>query len=137
MSIQHSIHISRPIADVFAIYKDVSSWSEWDPDIEAVGLDGPFEAGSSGWLKPVGAPRTKTLMSDVSEPNSFTVQASLPLCTMTFMHELHEESGGTSATHSVIFSGLLAPIFSRLIGPKIRHGIAATMSGLKTYAESK
>lgn len=135
MSISASIVIDRPASDVFAIYKDVDSWARWDPDVEAVALHGPFASGTRGWLKPVGAPKTKTMMTQVEEDRSFTVESRLPLCRMIFLHDLIETADGTAVTHTVLFEGLLAPVFSRLIGKKIRSGIDATMQGLKTYAE--
>jgi len=137
MSIKHSIVINRPILDVFNIYKDVDSWAVWDPDVEAVALDGPFAAGSTGWLKPVGAPKTKTRMVSVVEPREFTVEAKLPLCVMSFGHQLMEVSGSTTVMHTVDFTGILAPIFSRLVGRKIEAGIDGTLHGLKRYAEAQ
>lgn len=136
MSIEHSITIKRSPEHIFAIYKNIDSWAEWDPDIEAVGMDGEFAAGTAGWLKPIGAPKTATMMMSVNEPASFTVQSKLPFCIMRFEHELKAVSDGTLATHRVIFTGALASIFSRLIGGKIRKGIHGTMEGLKQYAES-
>ncbi len=136
MSIEHSVTINCTPEHVFAIYKDINSWAQWDPDIEAVGMDGDFVAGTSGWLKPVGAPKTATMMMAVDEPVSFTVESKLPFCTMRFEHELDTAGDATVATHRVVFTGALAPVFSRLIGGKIRKGIQGTMQGLKQYAEA-
>lgn len=135
MSITHTVLINCTAEHLFGIYKDVDSWAVWDPDIEAVGLDGEFAAGTRGWLKPHGAPRTKTILTEVREPKSFTVESRLPLCAMIFEHTLVEGEQGTSATHTVHFKGALAPLFSRLIGGKIRGGIDGTLQGLKAYAE--
>ncbi|MFK8083291.1 MAG: SRPBCC family protein [Granulosicoccus sp.] len=144
MNIEYRISIARSRESIFAIYRDVDSWAQWDPDIEAVGLDGEFVAGTRGWLKPVGAPKTATRMVAVDEPGSFSVESKLPFCTMTFEHELvaaPQSANGTSGdttevTHRVVFTGALAPLFSRLIGGKIRKGISGTMEGLKQYAEA-
>jgi len=136
MSIEHRIRIERTREQIFAIYQDVNSWAQWDPDIEAVELEGEFVSGTRGWLKPVGAPKTATRMVSVVEPASFTVEAKLPFCVMTFEHELVAVGDATDATHRVAFSGFLAPLFSRVIGGKIRNGIRGTMEGLKQYAES-
>lgn len=136
MSIESSIDIARSAEHIFTIYQDVNSWAQWDPDIEAVGMDGDFVIGAIGWLKPVGAPKTMTTLVHVDAPNTFSVEAKLPLCTLRFEHELHAHNLGTKATHRVLFAGMLAPVFSRLIGSKIRKGIGGTMQGLKDYAES-
>lgn len=136
MSIESSVKIARSAQHIFTIYKDVDSWAKWDPDVEAVGMDGEFAQGTSGWLKPVGAPKTITTMAQVNEPFAFIVEAKLPLCILRFEHELASQGNDTLATHRVLFTGLLAPVFSRLIGGKIRKGIGGTMQGLKQYAES-
>ncbi len=135
MSIESSIGISSSPEQIFAIYKDISSWPEWDPDIEAVGLDGEFEAGTKGWLKPVGAPKTATRMLSVDAPYAFVVESKLPLCTMQFRHTLTRSNNQTIATHTVLFDGPLAFIFRPLIGRIIKKGIGSTMQGLKQYAE--
>ena len=137
MTIEYSITIASSPEHIFAVYKDVDSWAQWDPDIEAVGMDGEFTVGTTGWLKPVGAPRTATRLVSVNEPSSFTVESKLPLCTMRFEHELQVVDAGTLATHRVLFSGPLAGVFSRLVGGKIQQGIKGTMEGLKHYAEHK
>lgn len=136
MSLEYCINIARTREHIFSIYKDVNSWAQWDPDIEAVGLDGDFIAGTRGWLKPVGAPKTSTRMVSVVEPASFTVESKLPFCTLTFEHDLKTVGESTDVTHRVLFSGPLAPLFSRIIGSKIRKGIRGTMEGLKQFAES-
>lgn len=136
MSIQYSITIDRSAEQIFSIYKDVDSWAKWDPDIEALGLDGDFVAGTTGWLQPVGAPKTKTRLTHVNEPLSFTVESRLPFCKMHFDHRLTPDGHQTLVTHRVEFSGPLSAIFSRIIGGKISKGIEATMQGLKRYAEA-
>jgi len=137
MSIEYRININRTADAIFSIYKDVDSWAKWDPDIEAVALQGAFTAGTRGWLKPVGAPKTKTLMIAVNEPTSFIVESKLPLCTMRFEHELISQGNSTDVIHRVLFSGPLATVFSRIIGHKINKNIENTMQGLKRYAESR
>jgi len=136
MSIEHSITIACTPEHIFAIYKDVDSWAQWDPDIEAVGMNGEFAVGTTGWLKPVGAPKTATQMVSVDAPSSFTVESRLPLCKMTFQHELQVVDEGTLVTHRVLFSGPLAGLYSWLVGSKIKKGIKGTMEGLKQYAQN-
>ncbi len=136
MPIEHSITIASTPEHIFGIYKDVDSWAQWDPDIEAVGMDGEFTVGTRGWLKPVGAPKTSTRLASVSEPSSFTVESKLPWCKMRFEHELQMVDAGTRVTHRVLFTGPLAGVFSLLVGGKIQKGIKGTMEGLKRYAEN-
>ena len=50
-------------ADIFALWRDVEGWPAWDGSLIVTSLDGPFAAGSTGTLHPVGMP----------EPIAFTV----------------------------------------------------------------
>ena len=136
MNVEHSVIIDCPPQVVFSVYKDVGSWPEWDPDIEAVHLEGEFAAGSKGWLKPVGAPKTATTMLQVVDNQSFIVESSLPLCKMRFEHELEPIGDKTKATHRVIFTGIAAPVFSRLVSGKINKTIDSTMQSLKNFSET-
>lgn len=137
MSIKHSVAINSSAREIFAIYADASSWAQWDPDIEDAQMDGEFTTGATGWIKPKGAPKTRTHVVELTEPYSFSVESKLPLCTMLFTHQLEESGQQTTATHAVHFKGLLAPLYSRLIGGKIKSGIDGTMQGLKNYAEKR
>lgn len=135
MAITHTITVSAPSQTIFDIYKDIESWPQWDPDLEAVGLDGTFSIGATGWIKPKGAPRSKTRITELIEPESFTVESRLPMCRIVFRHELSHLETSTRVTHTVDFTGLLGPLFSTIIGRKIRQGMEGSMQGLKSYAE--
>lgn len=136
MSISHSISINCSTTAIFAIYKDIDSWVQWDKDLEAIALDGEFAVGSTGWLKPVGAPKTRTVIVSISEPVSFAVESRLPFCTMCFNHLLEQtDASNTLVTHSVEFKGMMAPVFSMIVGKKIKNTIVDSMQGLKEFAE--
>ena len=135
-SVEASIDVAADPATAFAVHADVEGWTRWDPTLEAAELDGPFAAGTRGWLKPAGAPRTRIEIVEVDAPASFAVVARLPLCRMRFEHELVPIEIGTRVRHRVSFSGPLAAVFARLVGPGIERDLPATLAGLKAAAES-
>ncbi|MGL4576839.1 MAG: SRPBCC family protein [Burkholderiaceae bacterium] len=129
------MQIAAKPADIFNLYADVNGWPKWDPEVVEASLSGAFTSGAVGTIKPKGGPKSKIEFIDVKPNAAFTAQCKLPLCLMTFVHELAPNGSSTTATHSVIFSGLMAPIFGRLIGTGIKKTLPATMDGLKRAAE--
>lgn len=52
MEIEHRVTVAAPPDRVSLLWSDVAIWLTWDPDTKSVGLDGPFETGSTGRLTP-------------------------------------------------------------------------------------
>jgi len=102
---------------IFAVYEDVAGWPKWDPEIVSSSLVGAFKAGSAGKLKPTSGPNGKIYIIEVTENESFTATSKLPLCTMSFAHRLIPKDDETEVVHIVSFTGMLSPLFLRLIGP--------------------
>ena len=121
---------------VFALYEDVTNWHQWDPDVSAASLCGPFTAGTIGRLQPTKGPETKIRIVSVERNKSFTVQSRLPLCTMTVEHELLPVNNSTRIVHRVSFNGPLSFLFGRVVGGQIRKGLPGTLWGLKRKVET-
>jgi Polyketide cyclase / dehydrase and lipid transport len=135
MQFESSIQIAAPAARVFALYANVAEWPTWDTDVKSASIQGAFVSGARGVIVPNGGPKSDIFFTEVLGNKGFTAQCKLPLCVMRFEHELHEQAGGTSATHRVVFQGLLAPLFGRLIGSGMRKTLPNAMRGLKAAAE--
>jgi len=121
---------------IFAVYEDVAGWPKWDPEIVSSSLVGAFKAGSAGKLKPTSGPNGKIYIIEVTENESFTATSKLPLCTMSFAHRLIPKDDETEVVHIVSFTGMLSPLFLRLIGPSIKRGMQPSLEGLKQYVEA-
>ena len=137
MKFEQKIEIGVDPSTVFAAYKDVSGWSQWDPETESASIDGQFSAGTTGKIKPKGAPESKMKLIEVTENKSFTVECPLPLCKMNFVHLMSENTTGTELVNQIEFSGFLSPIFGRLIGKGINKSLPESLKGLKEYVENK
>lgn len=137
MKFQHSMDIAAKPSDIFKLYADVARWPQWDPEVLESSIAGAFATGAVGTIKPKGGPKSEIKFINVKPDSYFAVQCKLPLCLMTFEHELVPHGASTKTTHSVSFTGFLAPLFGRLIGNGIRRTLPATMEGLKHSAESK
>ena len=121
---------------VFALYENVANWRHWDPEVASSGISGAFTSGARGKLKPTKGPEAKIEITTVEKNKSFTVESKLPLCTMTFEHELLLVNNTTRVIHRVSFKGPLAFFFGRVVGSQIRKGLPGTLQGLKRAAES-
>ena len=136
MKFEETVYIDALPAKVYAAYRKVSSWPEWDPEVEFATLR-DFSVGSKGHIKPKGAPKSKIKIIEATQNKSFTIECKLPLCKMHFKHVLHPTKDGTNVYNSVVFSGLFAPIFGRLIGQGISKTLPDSLRGLKNHLESR
>jgi len=133
---EEAITIQAPAEQIYTVYTDVSAWSKWDAETVSSSIDGPFEVGSTGKIKPEGQPETAIVFVEVTPNKSFTVECKLPLCKMQFVHEIESMSDETQVKNIVVFSGLLSPVFGRLFGSKIQKGMQGSLQGLKQYLEA-
>jgi Polyketide cyclase / dehydrase and lipid transport len=137
MQFDSSIQIDAPANAIFNVYSRVSDWPSWDLDLKAAKLEGAFVSGTQGVIEPKGGPKSKILLSNVVKNQQFDVTCKLPLCTMRFEHLLKPQEGKTLVTHRVVFEGLLAPVFGRLIGSGMRKTLPNVMQSLKAAVEQK
>ena len=135
VQIEDSIRITTTPAHVFTIYKDVENWPTWDPETVSASIDGDFEVGATGKIKPGKEPETKITWVEVTPDKSFTVECKLPLCKMQFIHEMTAENDETLVVNKIVLTGLLSSIFGLLIGSKLKHGVHESLAGLKQHIE--
>ncbi len=107
-------------AAIWRYYQDVSLWPKWDHGLEEVRLNGPFQTGSSGTLKPVGGPLVHYKISSVIPNQYFQDISKLPLCRIIFTHTLTQYEGKTQLTHRIDMVGFLSPFFAFFIGRGIK-----------------
>ncbi len=136
MQVEHAILVNAQPERLFSLYTDVSNWNRWDPDTKASSIDGPFQAGTRGFLTPAKGNTVPMLLTSVVPDRSFTVEVRIPLFRMVFEHELRPENGSTKVIHRVTFSGALAFLLGRVIGSQLNKGLPVTLAKLKASAEA-
>lgn len=130
------ITTARP-QDVWALWEAVPRWTEWDEGLDAISIDGPFQVGTTGHIKPTGGPKLKFALIEVDPGRTFTDETRLPLCKLRFAHTLETEADGrTAVTLTVSFHGLLRPLFQRVIGKDIARELAGQVRRLTEFAEA-
>ena len=120
---------------IWNLWSNVKNWNKWDSEVEYSELNGKFDIGTFGILKPRKGPKSKFKLISVDKLNEFTSRSFLPLTKMDFIHEMNEKDGELFITHGVEIKGLLTFLFSRVIGKKIISELPQTMENLSKLAK--
>jgi hypothetical protein len=113
----------------------METWPEWNTDTEWVRLDGPFETGSTGVLKPKGGPKVKFVIDKLTDAE-FVDVSKLVGAKLVFAHEIEETPAGTEVTVNVSLHGPLARIWNLILGKDISGSVQPDLDRLKAVAES-
>ena len=136
-SVEHSAESKASPESVWERYTDVKLWSEWSKGVEESELDGEFEAGSKGTVKPPNLPRSAFELIEVEPERSFTSQAKLPLGTIRLEHTLEPTDGGTKITHRTTIDGPLDFVWTRVVGWVVKRELAPSVDRLAELAVKK
>jgi len=120
---------------IWNLWGDVMNWNRWDNEVEYSELNGKFEVGTYGTLKPAKGPKSKFILISVNRLQGFTSRSYLPLTKMDFIHQLEEKNGELFISHTVEIKGILTFLFSRIIGKKLIKELPKAMENLSTMAE--
>ena len=133
---EHTETTTSAPAQLWARYAEPATWPEWDHETAAVTVQGPFEAGTRGTLKPVKGPTARFTLTEVTPCVGFTDVSRLPLARLTFTHRIDPPPTGSLFTHRVTLHGPLAPLFARVIGKNIAASLPAAMRALARLSET-
>lgn len=135
MLYEERITVKATVEQIWKVYANVNQWSKWDPDTKASSIDGKFETGATGWHQSPTGPRTPLQFVSVVPNESFMVESRSPLSKIQFDHQLVPEGDEVEVIHRVEFSGLLAPLWGRVVGKVIARAMPLTLQALKVRAE--
>jgi hypothetical protein len=122
-------------AAIWQLWSDVPNWNKWDSEIEYAKLDGKFELGQTGEMKPKGGPKAKTKIIELTELQSFSDVTNLPLAKLRFDHKMEEQAGQILVTHTISISGPLGFFFAKLLSKNLVNGLEAALPRLIALAE--
>lgn len=126
---------SAPPAAVFARWADVGTWSDWNSDTEWVRLDGSFEQGATGKLKPKGGPAVRFEITRLTD-TEFVDVSKLFGARLTFAHTVAETAAGTVINVRIELDGPLRWLWTKVLGADLAKSIQPDMAGLIAAAES-
>ena len=121
---------------IWEVWTNVEGWAEWDTEIEYATIDGVFQEGQTGTLKPKGAAEAKYYLSNVRENVSFTTHVLLPANSqLENWHIIVDKKDGTAEmTHGVRMKGILSWVFSVLLGGKYSKALPDVMDKVRAAA---
>lgn len=126
-----------PAEAFFDRWADMATWPTWNTDTEWARLDGPFQTGSTGALKPKGGPTTKFVLASVVPGREFIDVSLLVGARLTFEHLVSEETDGrTTVSVRVTLAGPLAFFWNAVLGKGIAQGLAADLGRLEAAART-
>ncbi|MES2345792.1 MAG: SRPBCC family protein [Chlamydiota bacterium] len=125
--IKYTMETKAAPSQIWRVLQDVENWNSWDYGLELSRLDGPFQTGTSGYLKPKEGPLLKTLLTHVDPFKMFVQEAKLFLAKCVMTHSIDQVVGKTQVTFQTEIRGPLAFFFACLIGPSIKKKIPLEM----------
>ncbi len=133
--IKHTVETKASASAVWSIWQDVQNWNTWDPGIEYATLNGPFEAGIKGTLKPKGGPLVHTCLTHVEPMKMFVDESKLPLAKIIVTHTMRRAEDKIYVTHQIEMKGMLAFLFAYLIGRNMKKNLPHEMMAMIKKAE--
>jgi hypothetical protein len=120
----------------FEIWADMATWPEWNADTEWVRLDGPFQTGATGVLKPKGGPKTKFTVASMVPGREFVDVSHLMGAELTFNNQVTKlPTGGTRVSVTISFTGPMAWLWKRIIGGGMKATVQKDLDSLVAVAE--
>jgi uncharacterized protein YndB with AHSA1/START domain len=134
-----NVEIDAPPDTVWGVMSDVERWHEWTASISSVTrLDqGPLDVGSRAHVRQPKLRPADFIVTDLIPQREFTWVTQSPGIGATARHAVEPSAGGTRATLSVRFEGLLSAIVARMYGGLTNRYLALEAAGLKKRSEER
>jgi hypothetical protein len=134
---QHSIETSATPQEIWALWADVAGWPAWNADIERIELVGPFAAGSTIRMTPIGQEPIDLRLAEAVEPELFVDEADLGEIVVRTIHRADElDRGRTRVTYRMEITGPASDTLGPQIGPEISGDFPQTLAALVELAQS-
>jgi Polyketide cyclase / dehydrase and lipid transport len=121
---------------VWALWADVTTWPDWNPDVSAVAIDGPFASGTTGTMTTKSGGKHAITLEAVRPGRSFRLETSaMPGARFAFDCEIQASGEGSVISQRISMRGPMAPLFSAMMGKRIADSFEPILSGLRDAAE--
>lgn len=127
---------TAPASQFFALWADMGTWSEWNTDTEWARLDGPFQQGATGSLKPKGGPKVRFTVEKLTD-DQFVDVSQLLGARLVFDHRIDVRDAGTAVSVQVSITGPLRLLWTAILGKGLRTSVVGDLAGLVAAAEAR
>jgi hypothetical protein len=124
-SYEHSVEGPASAETVWALWSDVSRWTEWDESLESVTLSGPFAEGSGGTMTIKGQGAIPFTLTSVDPGIGFVDETSVPGALLRFTHRVERLASGVRVTHSVVIEGPAAEVLGPVVTADLPDAVEA------------
>ena len=133
-----SVETSAAPEKVWRIWSDMSTWGEWNPNVETMDWSGGFVSGSSGVMNTKAGQHHKMQLVDVQAGRSFALITSVvPGTKFRFNCRIEPAGGGkTKVGQTVEVGGPLGPVLGGMMGPQVSKEFGTLLSNLARKAET-
>jgi len=137
MAHERSIETKASPDAVWKIWSDPSTWTQWNPDVLSISLDGPFATGTTGTMTTKAGGSHRIRVEAVKPGRSFRLETTpIPLTHFSFHRQVAPGAGGGSRiSQRLTMRGPLAPLFSAMMGERIAASFRPILEGLARRAE--
>jgi Polyketide cyclase / dehydrase and lipid transport len=135
---EHSIETSASAEEIWRVWSDVSTWPDWNGDIERIEISGPFAEGSTISMTPVGQDTVELRIAEASEPTLFVDEADLGEIVVRTIHRVDPLADDCSRiTYRMEIRGPAANTLGAELGPQISGDFPDVLSALADRAEQR
>jgi hypothetical protein len=126
-----TVTVDVRVGDIWAVWVDVSHWTNWDDGIEKIQLHGNFKQGNTFTLEPKGADPVECTLVSVSQGEEFVDEAVLPFGTIRTRHHLEPVGDRVKITHEQVAEvAAAAGFFGTQVWPGLQRGLAESLLNL-------
>ena len=121
---------------VWAVWSNIQQWPRYDKGLEWVkASEGfTFTPGQAFYLKPVGGPKVKIILTEVTPNKIFVDYTAFFGARMYDHHELLQTQDGLCVKNTISVTGPLAWLWRKLVAEKVAAGLAEQMQSLIALA---
>ena len=131
-----SVETSASAEQVWSVWSDVSTWSEWNPNVSSMELSGAFAANSAVVMNTRAGQHHQMRIVELDPGRSFVLQTKVVPGTTFFFHcRVESAAGKTRISQTVEVKGPLGPILGPMIGPQVSKDFGTLLRNLAGRAE--
>jgi uncharacterized protein YndB with AHSA1/START domain len=132
-----SVETNASLDKVWRIWSDMSTWSEWNPNVSSMDWHGGFAEGTTGVMNTRSGMHHKMRLVEVSPGRSFALETSaVPGTLFRFNCRVEPEGRKTKVSQTIEVRGPLGPIMGGMLGPRVAKDFGTLLSSLAKKAET-
>ncbi|GAB2700649.1 polyketide cyclase [Kitasatospora kifunensis] len=133
---ENAIETTATPEAIWQYWADVERWGDWNADLEAIRIDGPFADGTLITMTPGGQEPVELWLRDVVENEHFIDEAQFAGLVLRTSHRLDRlADGGTRVLYRLEITGPDADQVGPELGPAVSGDWPETMAALVKCAE--